>query len=88
MGVKLQGSRSNRDAIGARLSWSAGGRQYSRHLNSGGSYLSSHDRRLLLGLGKAQLVDWLEIRWPAGNTQRLEKLAVDRYLTIKEPSHP
>ncbi len=88
LGVKLQGNRSNRDAIGARLSWSAGGRQYSRHLNSGGSYLSSHDRRLLLGLGKAQSVDWLEIRWPSGTTQRLEKLEVDRYLTVEEPSRP
>ena len=65
LGVKLQGTKCNRDAIGARLTWSAGGVKRSRLKNSGGSYLSSHDPREVLGIGAATKVDWLEIRWPA-----------------------
>jgi hypothetical protein len=78
--------RSNRDAIGARITWSAGGVTRSRLKTSGGSYLSSHDPREVLGLGKAKTVDWLEIRWPGPSTRvdRLTNPPVDRYLTIKE----
>jgi hypothetical protein len=53
LGLQLQGTKCNRDAIGARLTWSAGGVKRSRLKNSGGSYLSSHDPRVVLGLGAA-----------------------------------
>ena len=49
LGIKLQGVTCNRDAIGAQISWSAGGKNRSRFKNGGGSYLSSHDPRLVLG---------------------------------------
>ena len=52
VGLKLQGVRCNRDAIGARLTWSAGGVRRARQKNGGGSYLSSHDPREVLGLGR------------------------------------
>ena len=68
LGIKLQGVTCNRDAIGAQIIWSAGGKKRSRLKNGGGSYLSSHDPRLVLGLGSATKVDWLEIRWPAPST--------------------
>jgi hypothetical protein len=86
LGIKLQGASCNRDAVGARLSWSAGGRKYSRLKNGGGSYLSSHDPRQVLGLGSATKVDWLEIRWPAPSTvvQKLINIPCDRYLTLIE----
>ena len=86
LGLKLEGTRANRDAIGARLRWSAGGVVRSRLRNGGGSYLSSHDPREVLGLGAAAVADWVEITWPApgGGVQRIEKPAVDRYSTIKE----
>lgn len=52
----------------------------------GGSYLSAHDPRLVLGLGKQEKIDWLEITWPApsGRVERLTAVPVDRYVTIVE----
>ena len=86
LGVKLQGMKCNRDAVGARLNWSAGGRKRTRLKNGGGSYLSSHDPREILGLGAAPKLDWLEIRWPAPSLriERFSNLAADRYVTIVE----
>jgi hypothetical protein len=54
--------------------------------NSGGSYLSSHDPRVLLGLGAATKLDWLEIHWPlpSGKVDRFTDLPIDRYTKIVE----
>jgi hypothetical protein len=70
------------------ITWSAGGVRRSRLKGSGGSYLSSHDVRELLGLGTASRLDWLEVAWPPPSeaVERLEDVAVDRYLTIVEGS--
>ena len=86
VGVKLQGMSCNRDAIGARITWSAGGVERSRLKTGGGSYLSSHDPREVLGLGAAARVDWVEVRWPqpSGRVERLTDVPVDRYVTIVE----
>jgi len=86
LGVKLQGTGCNRDAVGARLTWSAAGVTRSRAKNGGGSYLSSHDPRLVLGLAAAAKVDWLEIQWPlpGGRRERFTELPIDRYITIVE----
>jgi hypothetical protein len=86
VGLKLQGTKCNRDAIGALITWSVGGVKRSRLKTSGGSYLSSHDPREVLGLGKATKLDWLEIKWPlpSGKVEKFTDLPVDRYLTIIE----
>jgi len=86
LGVHLRGEKCNRDAIGTRLTWSAGSVKRTRLKNSGGSYLSSHDPRQVLGIGAATKVDWLEIHWaqPSGRVERLTELPVDRYITIVE----
>jgi enediyne biosynthesis protein E4 len=86
IGVKLQGTACNRDAIGATLTWSANGVRRSRYKSNGGSYLSSHDVRDVLGLGSATKLDWLEIKWPLPSTRvdRFTDLPVDRYATIVE----
>jgi len=86
LGVRLRGVKCNRDAIGARLTWSAGGVKRTRLKNSGGSYLSSHDPRDILGIGSAAKVDWLEIKWaqPSGRVERFTELPADRYITIEE----
>jgi hypothetical protein len=86
LGLKLEGVKSNRDAIGAKIRWSAGGVVRSRLKNNGGSYLSSHDPREVLGIGKATQIDWVEIAWPKPSTkiQRLERPSMDRYLTVRE----
>ena len=64
LGLRLQGTTCNRDAVGATITWSAGGKTRSRYKSNGGSYLSSHDMREVLGLGAATKVDWVEIKWP------------------------
>jgi enediyne biosynthesis protein E4 len=86
LGLRLEGTTCNRDAVGARLTWSAGGVTRSRLKTAGGSYLSSHDPREVLGLGAAARIDWLEIRWPApsNRVERLDRLPIDRYVRIVE----
>ncbi len=86
LGLKLEGVTCNRDAIGAKIRWSAGGVVRSRLKNNGGSYLSSHDPREVLGIGPAEKMDWVEITWPkpSGKVQKIDNPGVDRYITIKE----
>jgi len=86
LGVKLQGANCNRDAIGATITWSAGGVKRSRFKSNGGSYLSSHDLREVLGIGSAAKIDWVEVKWPqpSGRVERLTDLPIDRYVTIVE----
>ena len=86
LGLKLQGVSCNRDAVGARITWFAGGVKRTRLKNNGGSYLSSHDPREVLGAGKATKIDWVEIKWPGPSTkvERLTDLPLDKYVTIVE----
>jgi len=86
LGLKLEGMTCNRDAIGARILWKANGKLRQRLKNNGGSYLSSHDLREVLGIGTATQVDELEIRWPAPS-RRVDKftnLAPNRYVRVLE----
>jgi len=86
VGLRLQGAKCNRDAVGATISWSVGGVKRTRVKIAGGSYLSSHDPRVVLGLGAATKVDWVEIKWPApsGRVERLTEVPVDRYSVVEE----
>ncbi len=86
IGVLLQGTSCNRDGIGATITWSAGGVIRRRYKVNGGSYLSSHDMREVLGIATASKVDWIEVKWPApsGRVERLTDLPIDRYVTIVE----
>jgi hypothetical protein len=86
LGLELVGVRSNRDAIGAKVSWRVGGKTRSLRKVGGGSYLSSHDPRIILGLGAVTSLDWVEIEWPnrERTRQRIEKPALDRYMKVVE----
>ena len=86
LGLKLIGTRSNIDAVGAQITYQSGDLKRQRTKVGGGSYLSSHDPRIVLGLGGRAKIDWVEIRWPKpGNTiTRLTGLPIDRYITITE----
>ena len=86
LGLNLEGVNCNRDAIGAKIRWSAGGMVRSRLKNNGGSYLSSHDPREVLGVGNAAKIEWVEITWPkpSGKVQRIENPPLNRYLTVRE----
>jgi enediyne biosynthesis protein E4 len=86
LGLKLEGVTCNRDSIGTKITWRAAGKTFHRLKNNGGSYLSSHDPRELLGLGSATKLDELEIQWAAPSKQvdRFTNLAVNRHIHIVE----
>jgi hypothetical protein len=83
--LKLEGTISNRSAIGARVRLTAGGRTQIDEVRSGGSYLSQNDLRLHFGLGSATKIDRIAIDWPGGAHQLEENAGVNRTLTIREP---
>ena len=83
--IKLRGTKSNRDGIGARVEVMAGGKRWTAERVAGSGYLSQDDGRLHFGLGAATTIDKLTIRWPSGREQMLEKASVDRVLTVEEP---
>jgi hypothetical protein len=78
-------AKSNRDGIGARVEVFAGGKSQTAERVAGSGYLSQNDDRLHFGLGAATMVDKLLVHWPSGRVQTLEKLSVDRVLTVEEP---
>jgi hypothetical protein len=82
--VRAVGTTSNRDGIGARLRVTAGGRTQIREIRSGSSYLSQSDLRAHFGLGGAEVVDRLEVRWPGGRVDVLEKVRAGQIVTVAE----
>jgi hypothetical protein len=86
LGIHLIGKKSNPDAVGATVTYQAGDLKRRRVKVGGGSYLSSHDPRIVLGLAKHEELNWLEIKWPqpSGLVQRLTDLPINRYITIVE----
>jgi hypothetical protein len=82
--VRLEGTKSNRDAIGARVTLEAGGMKQTAEIHSGGSYISQNDVRAHFGLGDARQVDRLVIRWPDGQTETATGLAPNRFYVARE----
>jgi hypothetical protein len=81
---QLEGTRSNRLALNARVRATAGDLVQTGELVSGGSYLSQHDLRIHFGLGTHERVDKAEITWPNGQVETLTNLAADRFYKVKE----
>jgi hypothetical protein len=86
LGLRLLGTRANIDAIGAKVTYQSGDFQRHQFKVGGGSYLSAHDPRMVLGIGKRTKIDWLEVQWPqpSGKKERFTDLPLDRYVTIVE----
>jgi enediyne biosynthesis protein E4 len=86
VGINLVGKKSNPDAIGAHITYHAGDLRASRLKTGGGSYLSSHDPRVILGIGQRPKIDWVEIKWPSPSTlvERFSALPLNRYTTLVE----
>ena len=82
--LRLIGSRSNRDALGARVTVTAGGRPQVREIKSGSSYLGQNDLRAQVGLGEATRVERIDVRWPGGRTETIRDVAVNQNVTITE----
>src|SRR5437868_4688344 len=86
IGMKLQGTKSNRDAIGAKITLKAGSRTSVDEVRSGSSYDSNSDIRLHFGLGSATRVDSLQVRWPNGLEEKFDNPKVDSIILLKEGS--
>ena len=84
--MKLRGTISNRDAIGARVTARTGKLTQTREVKSGGSYQSQNDFRLHFGLGSAATVDEIKIRWPSGKLQVLNNVKSNQILAVDEPA--
>jgi len=76
----------NNHWLGARIAYQAGDLKHSRMKVGGGSFLSSHDPRMVLGIGNRQKMDWLEVQWPqpSGAVERFANLPINRHITIVE----
>lgn len=82
--LHLIGTKSNRDAIGARITLRAGKIRQTVNVRGGSSYLSSRDRRVYLGLGSAKKIEEVIINWPSGTRETLRNLAVDTFYSLTE----
>jgi len=82
--LKLEGTSSNRAALGATVRVTAGGRTQARAVLSQSSYYSHDDLRLHFGLGTASLADEIAITWPNGRTETMTQVKADRVVSIKE----
>ena len=72
------------EAVGAIISWEADGVKRSRLKTSGGSYLSSHDPREILGVGPAAKITSVQIKWPSGQVDKLTDLPINKYIKVVE----
>jgi hypothetical protein len=82
--IGLEGTKSNRSGIGARVTVRAGGMTQFQEERGGGSYLSSNDPRLHFGLGAAKTIDSVEIDWPSGKKESFSHLPADFIYTFAE----
>jgi hypothetical protein len=86
LSVRLVGTRANRDAIGSRLTLTAGDTVQVREVNPFGSYQSQSSYAVHFGLGDAEAVERLEIRWPDGEVETLTDLPTRAFLTVTQGS--
>ena len=82
--IKLAGTRSNRDGIGALVRVVSGKDQQTQTLHSGSSYLSQSELVLTFGLGPQQKADSIEIQWPSGQTDKLTAINAGQTITVQE----
>jgi hypothetical protein len=82
--IKCVGTKSNRSAIGARITVVAGEHRQIGEVMSGGSYYSHNDLRLHFGLGDRQKADTIEIAWPSGQKDALSNVPANQIITIQE----
>ena len=87
--VKLAGAGStttgsNREGQGATIKLRAGGKMQWSYATTAGSYLSASDARVHFGLGRSDVVEWMEVLWPSGTKQTLTDLRADQIVTVTE----
>jgi tetratricopeptide (TPR) repeat protein len=82
--VKLEGVKSNRFGVGARVELRAGGQRQVREVKAGGSYASTNDMRAHFGLGEAEAIEELVVKWPSGLVTVVSGGRVDSVITVRE----
>jgi len=82
--LRLEGTRSNRDGVGARVTVVAGRHRQVAHRLGGGSYQSANESRLHFGIGDRSRVDSVEVRWPSGRVDQWTDLAADTGYLLRE----
>jgi enediyne biosynthesis protein E4 len=89
LGIRLTGKKSNRDMLGARIEIVAPKKSALwRRVRTDGGYLSSHDPRVLVGLGTSDHVDVVRVHWPSGAIEQWKNVPIDRYVTLHEGASP
>ena len=88
LGIRLQGTKSNREGIGARVWYTAGGKKRLHYVAGGRGFSSSRDRRPLLGLADQAVVEELRIEWPSGTVDVLKDVKARQYIAVREGSSP
>jgi hypothetical protein len=86
VGIRVQGTKSNRDGIGAKVTVKIGPRVLVDDVRSGSSYDSNSDIRIHFGLGAVTKIEWVQIRWPSGLTEQFDSVPVDAIHILKEGS--
>ena len=86
--LRLEGVKSNRDAVGALVWVTAGGRRRLAEVRDGSSYASTSDRRLHFGIGDTQAIDLIEVRWPSGARQSFKDIAGGKFYLVREGENP
>jgi Tfp pilus assembly protein PilF/peroxiredoxin len=81
---RLVGARSNRDAVGARVTVETDHGRYTRFVSAGSGFLSQHSKELLFGLGEARSIRTVEITWPSGTRQSFSGLPIGHRISIEE----
>ena len=84
LGLQLVATKSNSAGVGAIITWEAKGIKNTRLKTGGGSYLSSHDPREILGVGQATKIDSVQIKWPSGQVDKLTDLPINKYIKVVE----
>lgn len=82
--VRLRGTESNKSGIGSRVTFQIGDRKIVRDLFPANGFMGNGPAELVVGLGKAEKIDSISIRWPSGKTQSHENVATGKALTISE----
>jgi hypothetical protein len=88
LAVKLTGSASNRDGLGAVVKVTAGGATYAKVLDGNSGYLSHSVYPLYFGLGEAQRVDRIDVTWPSGRKQTVDSPRMNAIVEVREPQGP
>ncbi len=85
IGILLVGSKSNRNGIGARVTvTNISGQKQIFDASSAGSYLSSNDPRIIVGLGDEKAIRTIDVKWPSGRVQTIKNPPLDKYIRIEE----